>query len=79
MSSEVIEMKYDVVRTLFPAIPSEVSRKPYLATHAQQEFVDAGLERYLTRTVTLTGVRRQIQFPVKLQLLLNHSPTLVSS
>jgi hypothetical protein len=72
MYAETIEMKHDLVRTLFPRVPSVISRKPYLAT--KHYFADAELHRYLERTITHTGARRRVEFPVKLRLILGLYP-----
>lgn len=53
--TEVMEMRHNVII---------LSRKPYLAV--KQDFIDAGLERYLERTVCLAGERRRVLFPVHL-------------
>ena len=73
--SEVLEIKHDVVRSLFPSIPSVISKTPYLAT--EHELVNAGLEQYLDRTVTRTGGRRRVDFPVKLRLMIGFSPKFI--
>ena len=72
LSSEVIDIQHDVVRGLFPKMPSVVSKKPYLVS--EKEVVDAGLASFLERTVTQVGIRRRVQFPFKLQLIINFSP-----
>ena len=51
--TEVIEIKHDVIRTIFPRVPSVLSKKPYLAD--EQDFIDAGLERYIERTISHAG------------------------
>ena len=73
--TETIEIKHDVVRAIFPKMPSAISRKPYLAQ--KQDFEDAKVERYLERTVTLTGGRRKVEFPVEMKLIIGFSPNFV--
>lgn len=70
--TETIEMKHEVVRAIFPKIPSELSTKPYLAD--KQDLEDAGLKDYLERTVTLAGGRRRVEFPMEIELVLGSSP-----
>ena len=70
--TETLEIKHEVVRSIFPRMPSEISRRSYQAT--EKEFRDAGLGDNLERTVTVTGARRRIEFPVSLRLVLGLSP-----
>ena len=62
-TTETMNVKHEVVRTLFKKMPSLITRKPYMAS--KQDFVDAGLEQHLERTITLSGAHLRIKFQVR--------------
>jgi len=68
-----LEMKHAVFRALFPMI------KPSLSSSWQEitedDFRRAGFQLQLERTVSRTGLRRKIVFPILVQLSLGRSPT----
>ena len=55
-----------------PPSSSDLSSSRCLAT--EQDFVAAGLGNYLERVVTVNGGKRQVVFPVVMQLFLGRAP-----
>ena len=51
--NETITIRHDVVRALFPRLPSELRGSPYLAS--EEELIAAGLGPYLKRFLTVTA------------------------
>ena len=67
-----VEFRHKLLRYLFPRLPSDLSSSRYLVT--EQDFVAAGLGDYLERVVTVNGGKRQVVFPVVMQLFLGRAP-----
>ena len=65
-------MRHDVLRSLFPEMPSELRGAPYLAS--KEELVKAGLGSSLKKCLTVTGGGCSVDTPVSLRLFLGKSP-----
>ena len=52
--NETINMRHDVLRALFPEMPSELRGAPYLAS--KEELVRAGFGSYLKKCLTVTNL-----------------------
>ena len=66
--NEIIMMWHDVVRALFPGLPSDLSGSSYLTS--EEELIAAGLGPYLKKCLTVTGGGCYVDAPVNLKLLL---------
>ena len=64
-------MWHDVVRALFPGLPSDLRGTPYLAN--EEELIAAGLGPYLKKCLTVTGGGYRVDAPVNLKLFLGKS------
>ena len=53
--NETITIRHDVVRALFPGLPSDLRGSPYLAS--EEELIAAGLGPYLKRCLTTLEYR----------------------
>ena len=71
--NETITMRHDVLRSIFPGLPSDLRGTPYLVS--EEELLTAGFGPYLKRILTVTGGGCHVNPPVKLKLLLGKSPT----
>ena len=70
--NETITMRHDVLRAIFPDMPSDLRGTPYLAS--EEELVTAGLGSSLKKCLTVTGGGCRVGFPVHLKLFLAKSP-----
>ena len=70
--NETIIMRHDVLRLIFPGLPSALRSTPYLVS--EEELFTAGLGPYLKRILPVTGSSCHVNTPVKLKLLLGKSP-----
>ena len=66
--NETITIRHDVVRALFPGLPSDLRGSLYLAS--EEELIAAGLGPYLKRCLTVTGGGCRVDAPVSLKLFL---------
>ena len=64
--NETITIRHDVVRALFPGLPSDHRGSPYLAS--EEELIAAGLGPYLKRCLTVTGGGCRVDAPVSLKM-----------
>ena len=71
--NEIITMRHDVLRAIFPDLPSDLRGSPYLAS--KEELITAGLGSSLKKCLTVTGGGCIINTPVHLKLFLGMSPT----
>ena len=71
--NETITMRHDVLRAMFPGLPSDLRGSPYLAS--EEELITAGLGSSLRKCLTVTGGGCGVDTPVKLKLFLGKSPT----
>ena len=69
---ESIEIRHDVVRFLFPNVPSHIQLKP--TEIADQDLQDAGLGQYVERTINANGSRCRI-IQLTFRLLMSKSPS----
>ena len=69
--NETITMRHDVVRALFPGLPSDLRGSPYLAS--EEELIAAGLGPYLKKCLTVKGGGCRVDAPVNLKLFLGKS------
>ena len=72
---ETITIRHDVMRALFPGLPSDLRGSPYLAS--EEELIAAGLGPYLKRCLTVTGGGCRVDAPVSLKLFLGKSLSFV--
>lgn len=70
--NEMIIMRHDVLRSIFPGLPSGLGSTLYLVS--EEELLTAGLGPYLKRILTMTGGGCHVKTLVKLKLLLGKSP-----
>ena len=71
--NETIAMRHDVLRAMFPGLPSDLRGSPYLAS--EEELIAAGLGSSLRKCLTVTGGGCRVDTPVNLKLFLGKSPT----
>ena len=64
--NETITIRHDVVRALFPGLPSDLRGSPHLAS--EEELIAAGLGPYLKRCLTVTGGGCRVDAPVSLKM-----------
>ena len=65
-------MRHDVLRAIFPGLPSDLRGSPYLAS--EEELTAAGLgSQYLMKCLTVTGGGCGVDAPVYLQLFIGKS------
>ena len=64
-------MRHDVMRALFPGLPSDLRTTPYLAD--EDELMTAGLGPYLKKCFTVTGGGCRVDTPVNMKLFLGKS------
>ena len=70
--NETITMWHDVLRAIFPGLPSDLRGSPYLAS--EEELTAAGLgSQYLMKCLTVTGGGCGVDAPVYLQLFIGKS------
>ena len=65
-------MRHDVLRLLFPDVPSDLCGTPYLASQAG--LIQAGLGSFLKKYLTVTGAGCIIDTPMVFKLFLGKSP-----
>ena len=70
--NETITMRHDVLRAIFPGLPSDLRGTPYPAS--EEELVTAGLSSSLRKCLTVTGGGCCVNAPVNLKLFLGKSP-----
>ena len=70
--NETIKMRHDVLRSIFPEMPSVLRGTPYLA--GDGELMRAGLGPYLKRHLTVTGGGCRVDTPVSIKLSFGKSP-----
>ena len=68
---ETITMWHDIIRAIFPGLPSDLHRSPYLAT--EEELIAAVLGSSLKKCLTVTGGGCQVDAPVHRKLFLGKS------
>ena len=76
MTDVSLEMRHDVVQALFPSIPSQVSRSWHKLS--KEEVIAAGFEGHLSQEIALTGMKREVIFPILVQICLGKSPAFYS-
>ena len=64
--NETIVVRHDVMRALFPGLPSDLRTTPYLAS--EEELKAAGLGSYLKKRLTVTGGGCRVDTPVSIKL-----------
>ena len=69
----IITMRRDVLRAMFPGLPSDLRGSLYLAS--EEELITAGLGSSLKKCLTVTGGVCLVNTPVHLKLFLGKSPT----
>jgi len=69
--NETTTMRHDVLRAIFPGMPSDLRGSPYLAS--EEELIAAGLGPYLKTCLTVTGGGCRVDAPVYLKLFLGKS------
>ena len=69
---KTLTMSHDVVRSLFPGMPSDLCGSPYLAD--ENELMNAGLASSLKKCLTVTGGGCKVDTPVSMKLFLGKSP-----
>ena len=71
--SETIRMRHEVLRAIFPGLPSDLRGTPYLVSEV--ELMAAGLGSFLKKCLTVTGggCHTCINDPVNLKLFLGKS------
>ena len=69
---ETLTMSHDVVRSLFPGMPSDLRGSPYLAD--ENELTNAGLASSLKKCLTVTGGGCKVDTSVSMKLFLGKSP-----
>ena len=65
-------MRYDVLRAIFPGLPSDLRGTPYFA--GEEELISAGLGSSLKKCLTVTGGGCRVVTPVSFKLFLGKSP-----
>ena len=65
-------MRHDVMRALFPGLPSDLRTTSYLTD--EDELIAAGLGPYLKKCLTVTGGGCRVDTPVSIKLFLGKSP-----
>ena len=70
--SDTITMRHDVLRSIFPKMPTDLRTTPYLAD--EEDLVRAGLCPFIKKCLTVTGGGCLVNTPVKLKLFLGKSP-----
>ena len=70
--NETITMRHNVLRALFPGLPSDLRGSPYLAS--EEELITAGLGSSQRKCLTVTGGGCLVDTPVNLKLFLGKSP-----
>ena len=70
--NENIAMRHDVMRALFPGLPSDLRTTSYLTD--EDELIAAGLGPYLKKCLTVTGGGCRVDTPVSIKLFLGKSP-----
>ena len=73
---ETLTMRHDVVRSLFPGMPSDLRGSPYLAD--ENELMNAGLASSLKKCMTVTGGGCKVNTPVSIKLFLGKSPVFLN-
>lgn len=74
---ETIMIRHDIIRALFPEMPSDLRAAPYLAN--LDALKAAGLEPFLARYITVTGGQCIIATPVAMKLVLGKSPVFLDA
>ena len=64
-------MRHDVLRAIFPGLPSDLRSAPYLAS--EEELIAAGLGSSLKKCLTVTGGGCRVDAPVSIKLFLGKS------
>ena len=59
--NEIITMRHDVLRAMFPGLPSDLRGSPYLAS--EEELITAGLGSSLKKCLTVTGGGCRVNTP----------------
>ena len=70
--NKTLTIRHDVVRSLFPGMPSDLRGSPYLAS--ENDLIDAGLASSLKKHLTVTGGGCRVTMPVHIKLFLGKSP-----
>jgi len=71
--NEIVTMWHDVLRAMFPGLPSDLRRSLYLAS--KEELITASLGSSLKKCLMVTGRGCRVNTPVHLKLFLGKSPT----
>ena len=75
--SETITMRHDVLRAIFPGLPSDLCgtpNPPPPPPPSEEELIAAGLGSFLKKCLTVTGGGCRVNAPVNLKLFLGKSP-----
>ena len=59
--TETMTMRHDVLRMIFPGLPSDLRRTPYLVS--EEELISAGLGCFLKKCLTVTGGGCRVDTP----------------
>ena len=70
--TETITLRHDVLRAIFPALPSDLRGIPYLTS--EEELLSAGFGPYVKRYLTVTGGGCRVKTPIKVKPFLGKSP-----
>lgn len=70
--TETITMRHDVVRAIFPGLPSDLRGTPFLTSEG--ELISTGLASSLKKCLTVTGVSCHVITPVSFKVFLDKSP-----
>ena len=71
--NETITMRHDVLRSIFPSLPSDLRDTPHLVS--EEELLSAGFGHFHRRCLTVTGGGCLVDTPISLKLFLGKSPT----
>ena len=74
--NEIITMRHDVLRAIFPGLLSDLRGTPYLAS--EEELKAVGLGSSLKKCLTVTGGGCQVDAPVHMKLFLGKSPAFLN-
>ena len=68
---ETVTTRHDVLRAMFPGLPSDLHGSPYLVN--EEELIAAGIGSSLKKCLTVTGGGCRVNTPINLKLFLGKS------